>query len=808
MSDVLVQLKEKYNYDFTYAHDVINGIFVKPPPNTFNINESINYLRVETNLVFQFQENNIITISAREITHYICGYIIDNRTKIPVENVSIISLNNHTTSDNFGYFKLKIKEVSEIINIRHLAYVPVQKSTSSFELGNCLNIYLTSQTETLSEVVIANYITKGIDKLTDGSLAINFSDFGIIPGLIETDVLQTVQALPGIQSANETVSDINIRGGTHDQNLILWDGIKMYQSGHFFGLISIFNPLITTNASIIKNGSPTDLTDGVSGTISMNTDTSINKTFNGSLGSNFINVDGFADIPISNNSSLQLAARKAISDLIKTPTYSQYFDRILQNTEVLNNVDEVINTDVKFDFYDTSLRWLYNITVKDHLRINFLNVNNELVFNESALNNQNGNSKESSLVQYSIIGGVFYNRNWTSRFNTSLDISETYYELESINEDIIKQRRLKQENEVSETSVKLKASYKVNNGLSIHSGYYFTETIVSNLTDLNNPLVLQLNKEVIREHAVFSQFNHVSKSKKTTIQAGLRYNYIEKFKKLILEPRLSFNQKIFDHFNFEILGEFKHQNSSQIVSFQNDFLGIENRRWLLSNNEDIPIIKSKQASIGFNYNHKGWLLSTEGYFKEVNGITSQSQGFLDQYIFSRTSGDYRVKGMDILVNKRFKKLNVWLSYSYADNEYTFKELQADSFPNNLDITHAITFGSSFTTNDFKISAGFNWHTGKPTTLPVIGNEINNNQISYQDSNSSRLKEYIRIDASATYRFKITDKINAQTGVSIWNSLNHKNIINSYYNIDSDNTIKEITNKALNFTPNFSFRVLF
>jgi len=808
LSDVLISLKEKYNYDFTYAHDIINGIFVKPPPSTFNIKESINYLSIETHLVFQFQKNNIITINAREIVSYICGYVIDNETKIPIENVSIISANNHTTSDIFGYFKLRINEFNENISVRHLGYVPFQKVANSFEQENCLNIYLSSQTETLSEIVIANYITKGIDKLTDGSLAVNFSDFGIIPGLIETDVLQTVQALPGIQSANETVSDINIRGGTHDQNLILWDDIKMYQSGHFFGLISIFNPLITTNASIIKNGTTVDLTDGVSGTISMNTNTNINDTFEGSIGSNFINVDGFVDIPLSKKSSLQLAARKAISDLVKTPTYTQYFDRILQNTEVQNNVDEVINTDVKFDFYDTSLRWLYNITDKDQLRINFLNVDNELVFNESPLINQDGSTKESSIVQYSIIGGIFYKRNWTSRFTTSFDISETYYELESINEDILKQRRLKQENEVSETSIKLKASYKSNNELSILNGYHFTETIVSNLTDLNNPIVLQLNKEVIREHAVFSQFNYLSKSKKTTIQAGLRYNYIEKFKKLILEPRLSFNQKLFSHFNFEILGEYKHQNTSQIVSFQSDFLGIENRRWLLSNNVDIPIIKSKQVSVGLNYNHNGWLLSTEGYFKEVNGITSQSQGFLNQYIFSRTNGNYKVKGIDVLVNKRFKKLSTWLSYSYADNEYTFKELQALKFPNNLDVTHAITFGSSFTTNNFKISAGFNWHSGKPTTLPVIGNEIVNNQINYQDSNSSRLKEYLRIDASATYRFKITNKISAQTGISIWNSSNHKNIINNYYTIDSDNTIQEVTNKALNFTPNFSFRVLF
>ena len=88
----------------------------------------------------------------------------------------------------------------------------------------------------LSEVTISGYIVRGINKLDNGSFEIDISDFDILPGLIDTDVLQAAQAFPGIQSINETVSDINIRGGTHDQNLMLWDDIKMYQSGHFFWL--------------------------------------------------------------------------------------------------------------------------------------------------------------------------------------------------------------------------------------------------------------------------------------------------------------------------------------------------------------------------------------------------------------------------------------------------------------------------------------------------------------------------------------------------------------------------------------------
>ena len=257
---------------------------------------------------------------------------------------------------------------------------------------------------------ISNYITKGISKLNDGSFNINIDDFEILPGLIDADVLRSVQSFPGILSVSETVSNINIRGGSHDQNLILWDNIKMYQSGHFFGLISMYNPQITQNVSLFKNGTAIQFTDGVSGTIAMYTDKNLNNKFKGSLGLNLIDANGFADIPLGNKSSLQLAARKSISDFTKTPTYDQFFKRISQNNELQND----INSDKEFDFYDASLRWIYQIDENNQIRLNFINVSNNLVFNENAIIDNLEKSRESSISQSSLAAGLFYSRKWLS----------------------------------------------------------------------------------------------------------------------------------------------------------------------------------------------------------------------------------------------------------------------------------------------------------------------------------------------------------------------------------------------------------
>ncbi|MBQ0741547.1 TonB-dependent receptor plug domain-containing protein, partial [Aquimarina celericrescens] len=69
-------------------------------------------------------------------------------------------------------------------------------------------------------------------------------EFGVLPGLINADVLHSLQYVSGIVNMDETIAQINVRGGTHDQNLVLWNGSRMYQTGHFFGMISAINPLI------------------------------------------------------------------------------------------------------------------------------------------------------------------------------------------------------------------------------------------------------------------------------------------------------------------------------------------------------------------------------------------------------------------------------------------------------------------------------------------------------------------------------------------------------------------------------------
>jgi len=319
--------------------------------------------------------------------------------------------------------------------INHLSYKPVTYPISVQNITeDCITIQLQANAELLNEVIVSNYLVRGINKLEDATLQIDFKDFSLLPGLIEADVLKSAQSLPGIQSIDETVSNINIRGGANDQNLVIWDEIKMYQSGHFFGLISIFNPQITKKASVVKNATSSAYTDGVSGTIKMQTDSEITTKTTGNIGLNLISADAFLDLALGKKSSLQLAARRSLNDFVNTPTYASYFDRISQDTEIENST---LTTDRQFRFYDVSLRWLYHISPKDKLRVNFINIENDLSFEENAVVSNQTLTQNSNLSQNSIAGGLNYLHEWKQGHSTALQIHETNYFIHSENVDIL-----------------------------------------------------------------------------------------------------------------------------------------------------------------------------------------------------------------------------------------------------------------------------------------------------------------------------------------------------------------------------------
>ncbi len=816
----LKSLEKEYNIRFSYVHEEVDQITLIQLSNGNNSIENVlSYLRKNTPLLYHRINERYISITSKENDGSLCGRIIDFETQLPLEGATIISENNsfNTISNAEGFFYIPMQKKNVSYTVSFVGYTSIKKSTSSLS-NDCSALLLVPSVSKLEAVMVQNIFTKGIDKNLDGSIIISTQNFGLLPGQVENDVLQIAQALPGVESVDETISNINIRGGTHDENLMLWDNIKMYQSGHFFGLISAVNPDITKNVTIYKNGTNARYGEAVSGVIDMHSKNKISSETEAAIGFNLINGNGFLDIPVSEKFGIQVAARKSINHLWESPIYKNYTKRIFEDSEV-SNIDNTennvaITTDENFSFYDFSTKLLWDISEKDKVRINFLTIDNSLEFTETL--ETNSQSKTSELDQRSLLGGISWNRLWNNKIETTAMVYGTYYLLDAINKDIYTTQEQIQKNEVLETGVKLDANIRLSQTLKLQTGYHFSEIGIANTQDVNLPRFRDYVKNVLQTHALFAGLNYVSTNQKTFVFGGVRGNYFSKFEEIIIEPRLSLNQKFGNGFAVEVLGEFKSQSATQRIDFESDFLGIEKRRWVLADEEDTPIIKSIQASAGLVYSKNGLFMNVEGFYKIVEDINSANQGLQNQFQFSKSIGNYTVKGAEFTVNKKTKSFSTWLSYMYSKNDYEFKGLEPSTFPNNLDIQHSATLAGSYSWNALKVALGLNLHSGKPYTIPLENFETTTEggitTIQFDTPNNQRLPEYFRADLSAEYLWKLSPSIDAKINIALLNLLNTENTINIRYALARDEnneiTVNQIEEVSLGITPNFSFQVLF
>lgn len=818
LKEILQSIEKQHHVIFNYIDNEIIVFEIIPPKNNLSLTEKLKYLHTKTNLSFENINNQYINVfnKAPVKKRKICGYVFSKETHVALENANVKSIDNSnkTSTDSNGYFQLELDNSDEI-SISYIGY-KTQKINIPSSTEDCVTHYLEQEIAELGDVTTHHYLTSGITKTASGSYEMKPKKLGILPGLIEADVLQVMQQIPGINSVNESISSINTRGGTHDQNLFLWNGIKMYQTGHFFGLISVFNPNLAHTISIIKNGSSAFYGESVSSVVDISSNSNHFEKNSYSAGINMINLDGFSKFNINKKGYIEISARRSTTDIIKTPTYKDYYNTAFQNTSINSSINSKsidFSNDETFYFFDITAKYLQKIGQKNTLILDFITINDQIKVNQSATIGANYQSEKNVLYQQNIGINLSYNREWNDSNKTSFNIYTSSYELEAQKNKIEENQNVKQENEVLDSGIKLQNNHKINSKFTINNGYQLNEIGTVNLDAVNNPKFYRKIKNSLRTHALILEGKFNDSISKIHLTTGLRVNYTEQFKKYLFEPRLEFNYGFLPHFNLEILGEFKSQNCFQIIDLQKDYFGIDKRRWIIANNSTVPVQRSKQCSLGLSFAKNNWLLSLENFYKKVIGINSLGQEFQNQLEFVKINGEYEVLGSEMLVQKKINHFITWMSYSFNTNNYYFQENTPAVFPNNFELEHIVSWAGIYEKNNFKIALGSKWHSGKPITTPAT-KEISNGttlnpSIKYNSPNSSNLDSFSQVNFSTTYKWKSSTGVNYKIGFSVLNVLNKSNIVNRYYTVDATSkNVDEVNSFALGRTPNLSFRVEF
>ncbi|KAA3623126.1 MAG: hypothetical protein DWP94_06660, partial [Flavobacterium sp.] len=221
--NILKKVERQFELSFSYNKKELKNIRCSAPENNATLEQVLAQISGKCEVQFyRIDERYIAVRPGKDALISICGTLIETATGAPLSNASILAENVQTTTDSGGVFRISAISESANISIYHQGFKVKEMLAGELNKPNeCPLVFIDQKFNYLPTILLNSYLTKGISKNAEGSVSISNNNFEILPSLIDPDVLKIAQILPGIESFNETASDMNVRGGKNDEVLLL-----------------------------------------------------------------------------------------------------------------------------------------------------------------------------------------------------------------------------------------------------------------------------------------------------------------------------------------------------------------------------------------------------------------------------------------------------------------------------------------------------------------------------------------------------------------------------------------------------------
>lgn len=731
--------------------------------------------------------------SQKKIT--ISGFIKDKETGESLIGANIFDVNNlqnSALSNNYGFYSYTVIKGKYQIAFSYLGY---EKKIVELTLANdtIINISLNSGIE-LQDIVIdakKQEAKQNVSGNQPGLVKLDISKIKELPALMgETDILKTMQLLPGIKSTGDGSSGFYVRGGGADQNLVLLDEAVVYNTGHMLGFFSIFNADAIKSTNMIKGSMPANYGQRLSSVVDVKMKEGSDKKYSidGGIGliSSRLTVEG----PIfEDKSSFIVSARRTyILDLAQPFLKGNKF-------EGTNYYFYDINSKLNFKLSDKDRFFLSGYFGRDVFNLNF----NTRDFNISL---PYGNSILAARWNH-----VFNKKLFA---NTSLIYNDYQYEL-----------KLEQEkfgflnySGIKDWNFKIDFDYFLNSSHFLKFGYNFTNHKL-------NPSVLNIKTEAFslnnggtplyaNEHSFYVS-DDWNLSQNILVTFGIRMtdfiqlgNYIskidlkeygegEKVTSFIrTDPRFSFRYKLTPNSSLKgganYNSQFLHQVSTSSGAFPGD-------TWV-SSTEIVKPESALQYSLGYfkNFSSDIYETSVEVYYKQLNNQVEFREdyvGSIDNDLESKfVFGEGRAYGIEFFVKKNSGKFNGWISYTLSQTERKFEQINdANWYKTTYDKPHDLSIVLNYKISDKLVfNTVFVYSSGRRytpvTDLYILDGKVN---LEYGDRNSAKYSPYHRLDISLNYYIKSNKKWKSSWSFGIYNVYNRFNPSFISYDTDLNST---------------------
>lgn len=860
---VLLDLKINYRIDFSYEPELVQGKRISVVFPKTNLDNALNLILAGTGLSYKKTGSNSISIveAAEEIIvdtaasqptrndFTIKGVVKDKKTgeTLPFANVFVRGSNNGTTTNIDGYFTLfHVPTDTIIVDVSYIGYRHIPfRLHPEMDMDN-IQIPMIDFGVQLAEVVVQAEREEQLIQASTGISQVSISPAALatLPSFGEKDIFRSLQLLPGISGTNESSSGLYVRGGTPDQNLILFDGFTVYHVDHLFGFFSAFNSNAIKDVQLHKGGFDAEFGGRLSSVVELTGKDGNTEQFNMGAGLSLLSYNGFVEAPFAKGKgSFLVAGRRSF----QSQFYSNLFDAFTENNQTdapggggrggpggRFGFQEVKPNSY---FYDLNAKVTYRPSKDDVISLSFFNGQDNLDNSRNTDNssfggrfgggnaNINFQSNNTDLTNWGNWGAsAKWSHRWSDRFytNANLSYSNYYSERDRRNETTIdrgdstitRTNGNYEYNDLRDVTFKVDNEWKIspNNQLEfgIQSTYY---DIVYEYTQNDTISVLDRADEAFT-NSVYIQDRHTFNNK-LILKGGLRASSYSLTEQVYLEPRASLSYLLTDRIKLKGAWGKYYQFATRVV--REDIQQGSRDFWLLANDENVPISSAFHYIGGISYETPSLLFDVEAYYKTLDGLSEYTTRFVpsgfgpgrslnyEEFFFSGTG---IAKGIEFLAQKKVGKITGWIGYTLGEVKYDFEAFGDEPFYANQDQTHELKIIGNYKLNKWTFGATFIYATGRPYTAPTGYYEVplldgtTADFFEVSAKNGLRLPDYHRFDISATYDFNL-GLSKASMGLSIFNFYDRSNVWYKEYEV-IEGELLETNVSLLDFTPSLFF----
>ncbi|MEX1241376.1 MAG: TonB-dependent receptor plug domain-containing protein [Cyclobacteriaceae bacterium] len=687
---------------------------------------------------------------------------------LPLANVLILPDSTIATAGNDGSFTVYTRKGRKEVIITYTGLETVHRRIN-LQADTVLTFVMTTKVSELREVTVnANrYSSEDIVQSTrTGTTTLTQLDINGIPVLGgEADLIKTLQLLPGTVRGVEGSSDLFVRGGAADQNLVLLDGAPIYNTSHLFGFLSVFNPSILDNVEAINGGFPAEYGGRLSSVLNISTNADLAERTKASGDIGLIASRIYVEQPlVKNKASFWIAGRRT------------YIDQVVR----------AIGEELPYFFYDINGKLILQPSSRNKLEFSFYDGEDILdIFRDR---NNDGDGFLTSYVSGNTSQSFRWAHSFKSEWKSSLSLTRSAYRYNISNS--FEENTLVALSDIEDYSAKtiFRKEHEGMNTAFQFGADWIRHSISPSIINTTGTISELLESSASRGKLAHELALHMQKefplSQAWLVNAGFRMSagLVNGKKYFVPEPRLSMRYALSKDQSLKLsysrMAQYMHRISNSAVTTPTDV-------WYTVTDEIAPQTSHQIAAAWQRFiTRQKIFISAETYYKTMRDLIGYEEGtnlfFNTDFESKLIQGSGRAYGLEFLARKETGRFTGWISYTLSWSRRHFEEINDGQwFPSRYDRRHNGAIVTQYSIGK-RWAASIVWEfiSGARFT-PVVGQYVilaptltGVDLIPlYSGINQVKLADSHRLDAGIKFMSKTGKKFQWQWFAGVYNSYN-------------------------------------